>query len=49
MIDIITKIHDRFSIEFKMGFVTRRKLRRNDFSVYMWIFVPKSPVFCKAY
>ena len=42
MIDIITKIHDRFSIEFKMGFVTRRKLRRNDFSVYMWIFVPKS-------
>ena len=42
MIDIVTKIHDRFSIEFKMGFVTRRKLRRNDFSVYMWIFVPKS-------
>lgn len=42
MIDITTKIHDQFSIEFKVGFVTRRKLRENDFSVYMWIFVPNS-------
>ncbi|MEE1099568.1 MAG: hypothetical protein UHY58_06560 [Alistipes sp.] len=42
MIDISTKIHDQFSIEFKVGFVTRRKLRHNDFSVYMWIFVPNS-------
>lgn len=42
MIDITTKIHDQFSIEFKVGFVTRRKLRRNDFSVYMWIFVPNA-------
>jgi len=42
MIDIMTKIHDKFSIEFKVGFVTRRKLRMNDFSVYMWIFLPNS-------
>jgi len=42
MIDIITKIHDKYSIEFKMGFLTRRKLKLNDFSVYMWIFVPGS-------
>lgn len=42
MIDISTKIHDQFSIEFKVGFVTRRKLRLNDFSVYMWIFVPNA-------
>ena len=42
MIDIMTKIHDKFSIEFKVGFVTRRKTRHNDFSVYMWIFVPSS-------
>lgn len=42
MIDITTKIHDKFSIEFKVGFVTRRKSRHNDFSVYMWIFVPSS-------
>lgn len=42
MIDIMTKIHDKFSIEFKVGFVTRRRQRMNDFSVYMWIFVPNS-------
>lgn len=42
MIDIMTKIHDKFSIEFKVGFVARRKLRMNDFSVGMWIFVPNS-------
>ena len=42
MIDIMTKIHDKFSIEFKVGFVTRRKMRHNDFSVYMWIFIPNS-------
>lgn len=42
MIEILTKIHDKFALEFKMSFVTRRKLRLNDFSVYMWIFVPKS-------
>ena len=42
MIDITTKIHDQFSIEFKVGFVARRKMRRNDFSLYMWIFVPNA-------
>ena len=42
MIDILTKIHDRFSIEFKMGFRTRPRQRSGDFSVYMWIFVPNS-------
>lgn len=42
MIEIKTKIHDKYSIEFKVGFVTRRKTRKNDFSVGMWIFVPGS-------
>lgn len=42
MIDIKTKIHDRFSIEFKVGFVTRRKLRDNNFTMGMWIFIPNS-------
>lgn len=40
MIDIKTKIHDRFSIEFKVGFVTRSK--ENDFSLAMWFFLPDS-------
>lgn len=42
MIDLKTKIHDKYSIEFKMGFVARRKLPESDFSVYTWIFVPSS-------
>ena len=40
MIAIGTKIHDKFSIEFKVGFLTRRKARKNDFTVGMWMFVP---------
>ncbi|MDO4510390.1 MAG: hypothetical protein Q4B68_01050 [Bacteroidales bacterium] len=42
MIDVNTKIHDRFSIEFKTSFVARRKVKENDFSAYMWFFVPYS-------
>lgn len=42
MIDIQTRLHDRLSIEFKVGFVTRRKLKKNDFNLAMWIFVPES-------
>ena len=42
MIDIKTKIHDNYSIEFKVGFVTRRKLKKNDFKLGMWFFVPDS-------
>lgn len=42
MIAIGTKIHDKFSIEFKVGFLTRRKARKNDFTVGMWMFVPSS-------
>lgn len=41
MIDIKTKQHDKFSLEFKVGFITRRKLRKNDFKMAMWIFVPR--------
>lgn len=42
MIEIGTKIHDKYSIELKVGFVTRRKQRMNDFSLAMWLFVPGS-------
>ncbi len=42
MIEINTKVHDKYSIEFKVGFVTRRKTVKNDFTVGMWIFVPGS-------
>ncbi len=42
MIDIKAKVHDKFSIEFKVGFVVRRKVKQNDFIVNTWIFVPNS-------
>lgn len=41
MIDIKAKIHDLFSIEVKVGFIARRKLKQNDFNMKMWIFVPR--------
>lgn len=42
MIDIKTKIHDAFSIEFKVGFKPRIENPRADFNVRMWIFIPNS-------
>lgn len=40
MIEVKTKVHDQYSIEFKMGFVTDGQ--ESDFTVGMWIFVPGS-------
>lgn len=42
MIEITAKIHDKFSIEFKVGFVVRRKLKENKFAINTWLFVPNS-------
>ncbi len=42
MIDIHAKIHDKFSVEFKVGFVVRRKLKDNNFVMNTWVFVPNS-------
>lgn len=42
MINVRAKIHDKFSVEFKTSFVTRRKLKDNDFMAMMWVFVPNS-------
>lgn len=42
MIDILAKIHDKFSIEFKVGFHARRRVKINDFVMNTWIFVPDS-------
>ncbi len=42
MIDIKAKVHDKFSIEFKVGFVVRRKVKQNDFAINTWIFTPNS-------
>ncbi|MDL2242388.1 hypothetical protein LJC25_01530, partial [Bacteroidales bacterium OttesenSCG-928-K03] len=37
-----TKIHDKFSVEFKIGFIVRRSQEDNDFILNTWIFVPNS-------
>lgn len=42
MINIQAKIHDRFSIEFKVGFNANREQVINKFSMNTWIFVPYS-------
>jgi hypothetical protein len=40
VIDIDVKIHDLLSIEFKVGFVVRRKLKHNEFAINTWLFFP---------
>lgn len=42
MIDIQVRVHDRFSVEFKIGYVVRKDLKVNDFMMNTWIFVPNS-------
>lgn len=44
MIEVKTKIHDNFSVEFKQSFVSGFKTgeKRKDFVVNTWIFVPNS-------
>ena len=40
MIEVDARIHDRYSLEFKMGFVAGSQPEERDFKVGMWIFVP---------
>ena len=42
MIDIDVRIHDKFSVEFKTGFVVDKKSDKDDFIMNTWIFVPNS-------
>ena len=42
MIEIQTKIHDKFSIEFKVGFSGRDDVKVDHFDVNSWIFIPNS-------
>lgn len=42
MIDDLIEIHDKFSVEIKLGFNTRKKQEISDFSVNTWIFIPNS-------
>jgi len=42
MINIQAKKHDRFSVEFKVGFNVTNQSATNDFTMNTWIFVPYS-------
>lgn len=42
MIEEHVKIHDGFSAEIKTGFVARRKQRKNEFAMNIWMFIPNS-------
>lgn len=42
MVEILVRIHDKFSVEMKIGFAVRRKTVINDFAVNTWLFVPNS-------
>ena len=42
MIDIKTKIHDKFALEFKFSYKVRKEKKQNFFSLNTWIFIPNS-------
>lgn len=42
MIEVKTKVHDRYSLELKTGFIPDDGKRKNDFRLGMWLFVPSS-------
>lgn len=42
MIEENVKIHNKYSIEFKLGFYARRKKKVSEFAVNTWIFIPNS-------
>ncbi len=42
MIEDLVKIHDKFSVEIKLGFIARKKQEISDFAVNTWMFIPNS-------
>ncbi|SBW00128.1 hypothetical protein [uncultured Dysgonomonas sp.] len=43
MIDTEVKVHDNFSLEFKIGFITSKNTKDvNDFKINTWLFLPNS-------
>ncbi len=42
MIEESVKIHDKYSVEIKLGFIARKKQKVSQFAVNTWIFIPNS-------
>lgn len=40
MIEEIVTVHDKFSVEIKMGYKARKDRKVNEFSVKTWLFIP---------
>lgn len=40
MIDVQVRIHDRFSVEFKIGYVVKKDRPHTDFMLNAWMFLP---------
>lgn len=40
MIEEVVRVHDKFSVEIKMGYEARKDRKVNEFSVKTWLFVP---------
>lgn len=40
MIDIEVRIHDRFSVEFKIGYMVKKDRPKSDFVLNAWMFLP---------
>ncbi|MFA8435040.1 MAG: hypothetical protein ACEPOZ_11035 [Marinifilaceae bacterium] len=42
MINEVVKVHDKFSVEIKMGYEPRKDRKDNEFSIKTWLFIPDS-------
>lgn len=42
MIEENIKIHNRYSVELKLGFIARKKSKQSTFAVNTWFFIPNS-------
>jgi hypothetical protein len=42
MIDVQAKIHDHYTIEFKVGYITQPNIPTNKFVMNTWVFIPDS-------
>lgn len=42
MIELSVQIHDKFSLEFKVGYVVNGNVQLNNFALNTWIFIPNS-------
>ncbi|WP_321321424.1 hypothetical protein [Labilibaculum sp.] len=40
MINEIVRVHDKFSVEIKLGYEPRKDRKVSEFSIKTWLFIP---------